>query len=322
MLRRRTPLVEFGIAVESAAENPSLEFGERDPLVGDRVIGTDRGFGESDLLLLPSEIPNGQETVGCELIEQPVAVPFEFKDAAAKLAAARNGCYFAEIDLGIIGTLEVRAAEVGNLPVGKKMGVLRIPFERSDHRRVRRQRKIHGGHPGKWAAVQELGIDPAEQQAAIVAAVQVGVVHAKRSITGSEINRNVLIIPEKLAVAKFEMVDGQSKELLNRRLAADGDSFSLREVGSAVGVESHVHNGLLEDDLVEGQLGTKQRADLEARHNVVCVSEGNISISLAAVDSDAAHLDREAKGDGVDAGNLSAASGDPLDFGNQAASHQ
>ena len=72
-------------------------------------------------------------------------------------------------------------------------------------------------------------------------------------------------------MAKFEMIDGESKELLDETVAADRRSSSRWKIGSAVGIEDHVDDGLLEDDFVEAKLGTDKRADLQARDNAVGV---------------------------------------------------
>ena len=72
-----------------------------------------------------------------------------------------------------------------------------------------------------------------------------------------------------LAMAKLEMIDGKSKELLDGSLAANGAGASRRKIGGAVGIESHVNDGLLEDDFVEGKLGTKKRDDLQASDDAV-----------------------------------------------------
>src|ERR1700680_1355811 len=119
VLPGREPLIEFGVAGDAAVENPGLQFGEFELLVGDGVVGVERDSGERDLSVLPSEIAHGEQTVAgelaAELVERPVAVSLEFEHASAQIAAACDGSGFGEVDLGLVGTLNTRTAEVRDL---------------------------------------------------------------------------------------------------------------------------------------------------------------------------------------------------------------
>src|SRR5260370_41626215 len=77
MLRRREPLIQFGVSREASAKDSSLELGKFELLIGNRVAGTERSPGERDLIVLPREIPESQQAVGAELVERPVAVPLD-----------------------------------------------------------------------------------------------------------------------------------------------------------------------------------------------------------------------------------------------------
>src|SRR5580700_10542752 len=129
-----------------------------------------------------------------------------------------------------------------------------IPFKGGDNRGVGSQAEFHGRHPPEGAAVEELGIDQAEQEAAIVAPLQEGIVHLQRSIAGGKIERNDLIIPKEFAVAQFEVIDREVKKLFDRRLGALGGSLTGWEICGAVRVKHDMNDRLLEDDLVEGKL--------------------------------------------------------------------
>ena len=124
-------------------------------------------------------------------------------------------------------------------------------------------------------------------------------------------------------MAKFEAIDGKSEELLDGSLRGlTTPTFPLGKIGSAVGIESDVDDGLIEDDLVEAELGAEKRADLQASDDAVGVSERNLSGGFATVDGDIAHVDLEAKRNGMDAADFGAASGDAFDFGDEAAADQ
>jgi hypothetical protein len=87
-------------------------------LVRDGVSRLDRRAGERNLIVLPGQIGNSEHAVGGELIERPLAVPLEFERPGTKLAAAGDGCNFREIELGIIGALEMGPAEICDLSAG------------------------------------------------------------------------------------------------------------------------------------------------------------------------------------------------------------
>src|ERR1700722_3416674 len=46
VLPRREPVIEFPLTGDGATENPALQFGELELLVGNRVVGVERGFRE------------------------------------------------------------------------------------------------------------------------------------------------------------------------------------------------------------------------------------------------------------------------------------
>ena len=81
-----------------------------------------------------------QQAAGGELVERPVAVSFEFEPTGAKIVAAGDGRGFGEIELGIVGTLKMWTAEVGDLAAGGEMRVAGIPSEE----RKRPQSRIPG----------------------------------------------------------------------------------------------------------------------------------------------------------------------------------
>ena len=65
----------------------------------------------------------------------------KFEDTGAKIAAAGDGCGFGEVELGIVGSLEMRTAEVCNLTAGRDMRVAGVPLERRNDSRVGSDRK-------------------------------------------------------------------------------------------------------------------------------------------------------------------------------------
>jgi len=120
----------------------------------------------------------------------------------------------------------------------------------------------------------------------------------------------------------FEMIDRECKELLDCRRAARSSTFSRRKIAAAIRVEDDMDDGLLQHNFVKCQLRAKKRPDLQAGNNVVYVCKRNIFSRLASMNGDATHFGLQVKWDGVDAGDFRAASGDALDFGNQAAAYQ
>ena len=63
------PLIQFGIASKASAENLALHLGEFELLIADRVAGSERCFGERNLIGLPGEIAKGKQSIGGELVE-------------------------------------------------------------------------------------------------------------------------------------------------------------------------------------------------------------------------------------------------------------
>src|SRR6267378_2597137 len=99
MLRRCEPLIHFSIAGEASAENLALQFRQLELLIGNRVAGAERGFGERNLIVLPCEIAQGEQAVAGELVKCPVAAPLELEHTSFQIAAAGNGCDFREVEL-------------------------------------------------------------------------------------------------------------------------------------------------------------------------------------------------------------------------------
>jgi hypothetical protein len=149
-----------------------------------------------------------------------------------------------------------------------------------------------------------------------------GIVHLERTIASGEINGDGLIVPEDLAMADFEAIDGKSKKSLDGSLAGNDPGLSLGIISRAIRIESDVDDGAIEDDLVEAELGAEKRGDLQASHDAVHVREGNLGGGLATMDSNSAHVDLEAKRSGMDAADFDPASGDALHFGDEAAADQ
>ena len=123
-------------------------------------------------------------------------------------------------------------------------------------------------------------------------------------------------------MAEFEVVDGKSKELLNRSGTAGSAIFSWRKIGAAVGVEGYMDDGLLQDDFVEDQLGAEKRPNFQTSNDVVDMGERNILGRLAPMHGDAAHFSLQAKWNGMNAGYFRAPSCDAFDFRHQATAHQ
>src|ERR1700683_3371004 len=149
------------------------------------------------------------------------------------------------------------------------MRVAGSPFKRGNGGRTGCEAELGGRPPGEGAANPPVGIGPAEQKPSIVLGVEKGIVHGERNVARSEIERNGLVVPEELAALHFEAIDGKSEELLDSVRAGKGAGLALRKVGGAVGIESNVDNGLLEDNFVKAELGTEKRADLQAGDDAV-----------------------------------------------------
>ena len=123
-------------------------------------------------------------------------------------------------------------------------------------------------------------------------------------------------------MAGFEVIDGKSEELFDRALAGCGGRFSLRKVGAAVGIKSDVDDRVLEDDFVEGKLGTEKRADFQAGDDAIGMGERDIGGRFASVYGDVADLHLKTEGNSVEAADFGAASGDALDFSDETAADQ
>src|ERR1700688_4368097 len=97
----------------------------------------------------------------------------------------------------------------------------------------------------------------------------------------------------------FKMIDGERKQLFDRICTTSRNRFSRWEIGAAVGIERHMHDGLLENDFVERQFGAKERPDLQPGDDVVDMGERNIVGRFTPANGDAAHLRLQAKWNSV-----------------------
>src|SRR5271168_225053 len=190
---------------------------------------------------------------------------FKLEHPGAKVVATRDGGDFGEIDLRIVFELKARPTESHDLTAGCEMRMAGIPFKRRNGGRIGPDTEFHSSHPGKWAEVEQLGIDQAEQKASIVAPAEKRVVHLQRGIAGREIDRDGLIVPEDLAVAELEMVDGKGEELFDRGLAGGRSTFLPQgKIGGAVGMENHVDDGLFQDHFLKTKFGAEKKIELQA----------------------------------------------------------
>src|SRR5208283_2417425 len=183
------------------------------------------------------------------------------------------------------------------------------------------QGEIRRTHPGEGAAVRQLRIDQSEQQTPIVALVEIGICHLKRSVTYREIERNGLIVPQDLSLPKFEVSDGEREELFDRS-SRGKRARALRKVAGAIGIESNVDHGVVENELMKAKFGTKKRRDLQAADHIIGVSQRNLGGGLAAVYGDIPYLDLQAEGNGMEAADFGAASSNAFDIGDEAAPNQ
>src|ERR1022692_3141790 len=151
------------------------------------------------------------------------------------------------------------------------MRVAGVPLERGNSRGIGSEAEFHGAHPCEGAAVQQLGVDQAEEKASVVAAPKEGIIHLERCIASGEIDGDGLVVPEDLAVAEFEAINGKSKKLLDGSFASCNSGLAPWKISSASGIKSDVNYGLLEDEFVKTELGTHQRDYLQTRHDAVNV---------------------------------------------------
>src|SRR5271170_122197 len=212
--------------------------------------------------------------------------------------------------------------KICDLSVGREMRVFGVPLKRRDGSGVSSKSEIEVGHPSEGTVVRQLGVDHTDMEAAVVTAVEQRIVHLKRSVARCEVKRDGLVVPKDAAMAKFEMIDGEGKESLDESRAGNRGSASRWKIGGAVGIESHVDDGLLENDFIEAKLGTDERTQLQTRDNAVCMGQRHVGGRLAAVDRDIAHIGLQAKGRGVDAAYLDTAAGDALQFGDETAADE
>ena len=237
VLLGREPMIPFRIAGEAAPEDPALHPGQFEFLIADGVVGGERRSGERNAIILPSEIAKSEQSIGSKLVERPATASLQFEETGAEIAVAGDKGSFGEIELGIVGGLEMGMAEVRDLPAGREMRVSGVPLERGKDGRAGGEAEFGGSHPGKRAAIQELAFDHAEQEAAIVLAVEKGIVHVERNVAGGEVEGNGLIVPIDTTLAEFEAIDGQREEGLDHVLAAKSAGLALRKVGGAVGIK-------------------------------------------------------------------------------------
>ena len=64
----------------------------------------------------------------------------------------------------------------------------------------------------------QFGIHQANQKAAIVARVKIGVIHLQPNIARCKVEGHDLVIPEDASVANFEAIDRKREELFDRSL--------------------------------------------------------------------------------------------------------
>src|SRR5580692_5331851 len=117
----REPLIEFGFAGNAATKDFPLQPREFELLVRNRVSALERRTGERNPVVLPAQIFDREQAVGGELIERPLAAPLELENTSTKFAAASDGRNFREIELCIVGAVEMRTGKICDLSAGREM---------------------------------------------------------------------------------------------------------------------------------------------------------------------------------------------------------
>ena len=78
--------------------------------------------------------------------------------------------------------------------------------------------------------------------------------HVGGHVIGRKIQRNFLVSPQNFAMAHFQAVDGERKELLDRLLRRGLLQSRLGLVGGAVGIKNDVDDGMVENNVVKPDL--------------------------------------------------------------------
>src|SRR5437879_10980790 len=95
------------------------------------------------------------------------------------------------------------------------------------------QAELRRRHPGERTEVVKLRVHLAEQKLPLIAEAQVRVLHLQRGIAGGKVQRDFLAVPDQLAMAHVQPVNGKSEELLNGSLPRASQNARARDVGRA-----------------------------------------------------------------------------------------
>ena len=95
--------------------------------------------------------------------------------------------------------------------------------------------------------------------------------HTPCHAAGGKIDRNTLVVPKQLAIVDFHAVNGEVKKLFRCRTRIDG-AFGNGEIGRAIRGKLHPYHWMIEDEMTQRDLPSKQRKHLQLSNHVICVS--------------------------------------------------
>jgi hypothetical protein len=130
------------------------------------------------------------------------------ENAVARFRTTHDRSSLTQINRGVVGSLDLRFAEVLNPTAARDAGTPRSCFQRTYINVVLPKTEFRFRHPGNWTVVFEVSVYFPQPEIPLVTTVQQRVSHIGGEVVSDKIQRNSLVIPQELSATHLEAIDG------------------------------------------------------------------------------------------------------------------
>src|SRR5262249_45431060 len=140
------------------------------------------------------------------LIERPGTEAFDGDAALAKLAHSQDRGEFGKIEFRTVVAFDSGTTIVAQRAFKAQLGASGIPGEGLDVGGALSKGELGSSGPGKRLVVLNAAVDPSQDDVTLVATAKKGIRQISGYVVGVEIERNFLIVPDKLPAAHGELI--------------------------------------------------------------------------------------------------------------------
>ncbi len=248
-------------------------------------------------------------------------MPGRLQRAAAKLGLAEDGAGFHEVNAGVVVGIEPGLVEVIHAAAGEQMRASRSGLQRLHFDAVLAEGEMSFGGPGDRAIVGQPSVGFPQQDVGLVTPVKKGVGHVGRNVVHDKLHGVLLVVPQKFPASYFETIDGDGKKTLDGILYRGGFLPGFRLVGRAVWIKDDVNHRVFDDQRIETELGSQDGDHFDLCEHAVEVNIRHLAGSLGAMNREVTNVDSELHGNGMNAPQIDAPSGNAFEFDDQAPAH-